>query len=166
MNFQEAMTAKERAPMLTTSDLYLAAQAGIMRRISAIKRKRCEPFGTPKSDLWGIDIESCIAEYLVARAFNLAWIPYRQNPKEIEADVGTNVQVRSTSLENGSLILHKEDKDTDIFVLVIGQSLDKRIAGWIEGRNGKTESFWQTKTGRPCYFVPQSHLRSIEDFAS
>lgn len=152
--------------MLTTSDLYFAAQAGIMRRISAIKKDRCEPFGSPKSDLWGVDIESCIAEYLVAKAFNLPWIPYRENPKEIKADVGENIQVRSTHLENGSLILHKEDDNDHIFVLVIGVGINKRIAGWIKGEDGKNKNFWQTKTGRPCYFVPQSHLHSIEDFFS
>ena len=150
--------------MLTTSHLYFAAQAGIMRRISAIKKIRSEPFGTPKDDLWGIDIESCIAEYLVAKTFDSAWIPYRDNPKEIEADVGENIQVRSTNLQHGSLILHKEDKDDHVFVLVIGQNLNKRIAGWVRGIDGKIESFWQVKTGRPCYFVPQSCLHPVEDF--
>ena len=152
--------------MLTTSDLYFAAQAGIMRRISAIKKQRIEPFGTPSTDLWGIDIEACIAEYLVAKTLNMAWIPYRENPLEIQADVGTNIQIRSTKLQHGSLILHEEDKNDHFFFLVIGTGLDKCIAGWITGEDGKLRKYWQTKTGRPCYFVPQSHLHSIEEFFS
>lgn len=155
-----------QASVLTTSDLYFAAQAGIMRRISAIKKQRNEPFGTPSTDLWDVDIESCIAEYLVAKAFNMAWIPYRENPIEIQADVGANIQIRSTKLQYGNLILHEEDKDDHFFVLVIGTGLDKRIVGWITGEDGKQQMYWQTKTGRPCYFVPQSRLHSIEEFFS
>lgn len=148
---------------LTTSDLYFAAQAGIMRRISAIRANRPEPYGALAEDLWGNDIESCAAEMLVARAFGVNWIPYANNPQSITADVGDNIQVRSTRRDNGCLLLHKEDKDDHIYVLVTGSGIQKRIRGCILGSDGKRSEYWRESTGRPCYFVPQSKLSDIAD---
>ena len=144
---------------LTTADLYLAAQAGIMRRISAIKNKRQERYGTPAEDLWGNDIESCIAEMLVARAFNVNWTPYADDPRTIKADVGENIQVRSTRRNDGCLLLHPHDKDDQLFVLVTGSGVNKTIKGCIKGADAKKPKYWRESTGRPCYFVPQSALK-------
>jgi hypothetical protein len=152
------------AYQLTCADLYLAGHAGVMRRISAISKKRLEPYGKPQLDLWGLDIESCAAELLVSRALNQSWTPYASSPDEIISDVGRSVQVRQTSRLNGCLILHDKDNDDHAFVLVVGTSNNQRICGWIRGIAGKQKLFWRTDTGRPAYFVPQSILKPLSEF--
>ena len=143
---------------LTTEDLFTAANAGILRRLSAIKNNRKESYGIPPEDLWGNDIESCIAEMLVSRAFNVSWTPYAVDPSTIKADVGDNIQVRSTPRDNGCLILHKKDNDDQFFVLVTGSSLNMKIKGWIKCADGKKQKFWRDNVPNPAYFVPQSEL--------
>lgn len=149
------------AVQLTRADLYLAGHAGVMRRLSAMSKQRPEPFGTPSSDLWGVDIESCAAELLVSRSLNQSWTPYALNPVEIISDVGTLVQVRHTPRANGCLILHDKDSDDHAFVLVVGLGTSQRIVGWLWGRDGKQLCHWRTSTGRPAYFVPQEALSPI-----
>lgn len=148
---------------LTKADLYLAGHAGVMRRISAISKRRPEPYGKPESDLWGVDIESCAAELLVSRALNQSWTPYAASPNQIVSDVGRSVQVRQTARHDGCLILHDKDQDEHAFVLVVGTSISQRICGWIRGAAGKQQLFWRTDTGRPAYFVPQSNLKPLSE---
>jgi len=148
---------------LTKADLYLAGHAGVMRRISAISKSRPEPYGRPQSDLWGLDIESCAAELLVSRALNQSWTPYAASPGEIVSDVGRSVQVRQTPRPDGCLILHDRDSDDHAFVLVVGTSINQRIAGWIRCSDGKQPRFWREDTGRPAYFVPQLHLKPLPE---
>ena len=147
---------------LTHQDLLMAAQAGIYRRISALKRQRQELYGTPTGDLWGVDIEACIAEMLVSLTLDKSWRPFAQSTKDIQADVGLNIQVRHTCRKDGCLILHKYDKDDQIYVLVTGVALDQQIKGWISGADAKHEKFWNTKVPRPAYFVSQSVLKPME----
>lgn len=143
---------------LTTADLYLAAQAGILRRISAIKSNRHQRHGNRETALWDQDIEGCIAEMLVAKAFNINWTPYADDPKSLKSDVGEDIQVRSTKRSDGCLLVHPDDPDEQMFVLVTGTGLDKTIKGYIKGSYAKKPKYWRTSTGRPCYFVPQSDL--------
>lgn len=147
---------------LSDTDLYFAGLAGVMRRISAMRKKRPEPYGKPSTDLWGTDIESCAAEMLVSMAIDRAWIPYRSTPGQIKSDVGTIFQVRSTDREDGCLLLHERDRDHHVFVLVVGSGCNKRIAGCILGSKGKQERFWNKKAPRPCYYVPQHELEQME----
>ena len=143
---------------LTIEDLFTAAHAGVLRRLSAIANNRKHIFGDGPEDLWGNDIESCIAEMLVSRSFNVSWRPYAADPNVIKADVGDNIQVRSTKRKDGCLIMHKKDKDDQYFVLVTGSGLNMKIKGWIKCADGKKQKFWRDNVPNPAYFVPQSEL--------
>jgi hypothetical protein len=78
------------------------------------------------------------------------------------ADVG-HVQVRTTKHSHGCLILHPEDPDDDVYVLVTGDPPSLRLVGRIRGRDGKRPEFWRdpTSKGRPAFFVPQEALRPL-----
>lgn len=146
---------------LTHHDLYFAAQAGILRRISAIARNRQELHGTPTTDLWGVDIEACIAELLVSLTINSRWRPFLTTPAELPADVGNSIQVRHTKLDHGCLIVHNHDKDDQKFVLVTGTGLDQKISGWILGIDAKKPMHWKPTARCPAYFVKQEYLNDI-----
>lgn len=148
---------------LTHQDLYIPAQAGILRRISAIAKKRPEPNGSPTSDLWGIDIESCIAEYLVSQVLDLSWKPFISNPGELIADVGKRIQVRHTATPNGHLLMHKKDPSDQNYVLVTGSMINQKIAGWIPATEGKLEKYWNTNCRTHCFWIPQSALQPITE---
>ena len=65
----------------------------------------------------------------------------------------------------GHLLLHKEDADEDLFLLVTGFSGDYVIRGWIQCFEGKKEEYWKSEFGRPdrsCYWVPQEALNPMD----
>lgn len=145
---------------LDSREQLMAAMAGIMRRISAIRKGRKEPYGTPKADLWGNDIESSGAEAAVAKALNLYWTSVKE--KVGPGDVG-NFEVRSTNRADGSLIVHDRDPDDVPFILVRGTFPDYEIVGWMFGRDAKDEKYRFRGDGRPAFFVPGTHLRDVEE---
>lgn len=153
------MTARPDPFIITLKrhELFMGAQAGMLRRLSALRRQRQERRGTPKLDLWGTDIEAALAELAVARLYNLYWERLADTPSELEGDVG-RLQVRSTWRENGRLIIHREDKDDAAFVLVTGRAPTYTIRGWILGAKAKQEHWWNEGDGRPAFFVPQGAL--------
>ena len=76
------------------------------------------------------------------------------------SDVG-HYEVRAIDQPNRSLILHKEDKDAAIFILVVlhgefGAWHSGELAGWLYGHEGKHQSYWRDPTGenRWAFFVP------------
>lgn len=142
---------------LQRHELFLGAQAGITRRLEAAKHGRGDRYGAPPSDLWGIDIEACLAELAVAKAYDLYWERLAYDPATLRGDVAT-LQVRSTWREDGCLILHEEDRDDATFILVTGCAPTYTVRGWIQGRAGKQRQWWREGDGRPAYFVPQAAL--------
>jgi len=104
------------------------------------------------------DIRSCLAEMAVAKAYGQYWVPATNEFRELAADVGEDIHVRSTTLSNGRLILHERDK-RGWYCLVIDSLPEYKIVGWIHTDDGINKSFWSDPgTGRPAYFVPQYNL--------
>jgi hypothetical protein len=128
-----------------------------MRRLSAIKHGRRDRYGPPSLDLWRLDIEGCLAELVVAKAYGHYWERLASDPATLPGDVG-RLQVRSTWRDDGSLILHDEDSGGAIFVLVTGSAPTYTVRGWIRGSEGKQSQWWREGDGRPAYFVPQGAL--------
>jgi hypothetical protein len=108
------------------------------------------------------DAESAVSEALVSKVTGRAWIggeTVKDDPNL--GDVAGGVAVRWTERRNGSLILHPEDKDHLNAVLVVGNSPDQRIVGWINVADGKRLGTWRTDVRFPAFFVSQSHLDDI-----
>lgn len=150
---------------LSLSELQLCAYVGANRRVMAVKLKRSEPYGTPLSPgLWDNDVESCCAEFAVAKATGLLWhFELASKTKDVVADVGWDVQVRWTRRDDGSLIVYKRDRPDQVYVLVIGQAPNFRVVGWLPGAEAQNEAWWGRKTkDNYAYWVPQGALRSPE----
>lgn len=146
---------------LSWPEVAQAATVGVWRRIHAYRRARSQPYGNPTHDLWGLDIESACAELAVAKALGRYWAgSFVGDPSSLNGDVGDELQVRSTWRTNGCLLVHPADRDSDIFVLVVGTAPTYRLAGWTLGETAKKPQFWRDAE-RPCFFVPQSSLAPI-----
>lgn len=138
---------------LTASEMMLAAQAGVMRTVQNLVQGATGAHGSAADD-WSMSIEGALAEWAASKALGVHWPGKGQMRGD---DIG-GMQIRSTRNPAGSLILHKTDRDGDIFVLMVGQASEWRPAGWIRAASGKQDRFWRTDIRSPAYLVPQSEL--------
>jgi len=79
---------------------------------------------------------------------------------------GTRYQVRTATKDTGDLVVRENDKDDEVFVLVVpNPSLPEfRIVGWMEGAEAKVPENWKQPNPSlpPAWFVPQAALHPIE----
>lgn len=142
---------------LSWFECFMAAQAGCMRRIEALKVGRTDRYGAVHNGCyWDVDVEGAAAEMAVSKHFNVYWEPVVRNPKTLEADVGNKYQVRHTGLPNGCLLIHPDD--SGLFVLAVGLMPTFRIFGPVDAHLCKQDRWWREDTGRPAYFFPQSEF--------
>ncbi len=146
---------------LTYSEMYVGAMVGILRQIRDLQSGkiggsggRNKPADAP--DWWQVHIEGALKEQALAQYTGCNWTAVGD---QYGNDVGPH-EVRSTDLDHGCLLLHDSDADDTPYWLVVGQHGEYRIVGWIWGRDGKRDEYWQDKSGqnRPAYFVPQAAL--------
>ena len=147
---------------LDHGEAFTAAIAGLQRQFRAIQRGAKNLTGTTIKDEFTTNIHGAIAEALVAKTLGLYC--NMSGADRVVADVGTNIEVRHTTLSNGGLIVKKPDKDTSKYYLVCGIYPDLRIIGWMYGKDCKQERYWvdTNKKGEkipaPHYLVPQFDL--------
>jgi len=144
---------------LSSWEMILAAQAGIMRQVENLSKHREPNHDANHENDWQRNIEGCMGEYVLAKYLNIHW-----TGKGIigDLDVGP-YEVRTTSKETNRLIIHPEDRDNAIFWLICGINGRYKIMGWILGIHGKQQEYWKDPAGgRPAYFVPQSALMPPE----
>ncbi len=133
-------------------EIEMAALVGLRRRMESLNFKDT----SQGKHLWEQDIQGAAAELAVAKHLNRYWDGSVNTYKR--GDVGF-LQVRSTPLLDGSLIVREGDADNDVFVLVVGSIPTFRVVGSISARDAKDTSFRRAPNGRPAaYFVPQSAL--------
>lgn len=104
--------------------------------------------------------ESIGAEMAMARYFGDHDFRPTINTFKQEADYGSNIEVKWTKYESGSLILGNTDRDSDIAVLIVGRSPVYRIAGWIPVVMGKRDRYYLAK--QRSWWIGQGNLQSIE----
>ena len=92
---------------LSEEEMEIAAQVGSRRRIRAQVYGWNDKHGYDGSKGWDVDIEGAAAEEAFCRYRGLYWGGHIDTFKA--ADVGDNIQVRCTELEDGCLILRGED---------------------------------------------------------
>ena len=110
-----------------------------------------------------LDIQGCIAEYAVSLALGREWVGFATDFQNLKADVGSNIQVRSTYLPHGNLILHPKDQDEQVFILVRLHDLPSvEIVGWARGKEVKQPRYWKEPVpNRPCYLYPHQLLKGL-----
>lgn len=104
--------------------------------------------------------ESIVAEILVARYLGYVDFDPRSSRFKQTADVGSNIEVRWTRYDTGSLIVYENDRVTDVAVLVTGRSPNYNLAGWIPVAIAKKPRY--RSSSQPTWWVTQQNLQPIE----
>jgi hypothetical protein len=104
--------------------------------------------------------ESIVAEILVARYLGYVDFDPRASRFKETADVGSNIEVRWTRYDTGSLIVYENDRVTDVAVLVTGRSPNYNLAGWIPVAIAKKPRY--KSSTQPTWWVTQQNLQPIE----
>ena len=100
-------------------------------------------------EVMGRDIGGILAELVVGRKFDRAYLP-AMNVFHKQADVGEDIEVRSTPHLNGSLILRDNDDPGRRYVLVICDPMQGfAVRGWCYGVEAMTDEWRMTGEGRP-----------------
>jgi len=160
------VTAPDRwSGKLDPAEFFLAGVVGVMRRCMNIRggetvRRRSE------IGMWDKDIIGAIGEMFACQKTGLRWLSVLQ-----KGGMDTlPLEVRTTDYHYGSLILHPEDPDDRMFVLVTADTefYSYCLRGGILGADGKHKRFWKDKanSGRPAYYVPQDALMPMDDVAA
>ena len=140
---------------LSWPEVLLAANAGIMRRVSALRRGRADLYPDASRPMWDRDINGALAEVAVAKWMGVFW---SGTVGRVDLpDVG-NLQVRSKTQDGDRLVVRPDDDDADIFVSVLVQPPQYRLCGWLYGREAKREE-WVVSHG--CYFVRDEFLHPM-----
>jgi hypothetical protein len=102
-------------------------------------------------------IRGAHCEFAASIMLNLYWRPMIGEIKS--RDVGGLVEVRSTILETGRLIVKPDDHDDAPFVLIMANmdALSFRFGGWLFARNAKAYPLCRD-FGDPAHFIEQSNL--------
>ena len=103
--------------------------------------------------------ETVSAELVVAKYLNLPFDPFESKFK-IKADVGDIFEVKWTHWDDGNLIVHEYDRNTDIAILVTGKYPFYRIAGWIPVAIAKRDRY--RHHSQPNWWIAQHHLMPID----
>ena len=140
-------------------EVAIGAMVGVRRQIKHRMRGDLHRWGENGIGPWDRDVESACAEKFVARMTGL----YHFDGEDGATDVGPH-QVRQTSLPDGRLILHPDDKDHEAFILVVGRAPVYEMIGWCFGREGKLPEYWDDNAKTPAFFVPRAFppMRAME----
>jgi hypothetical protein len=95
------------------------------------------------------DVGGILAEMVVGRKFSRTFLP-AINTFHNQADVGEDIEVRSTPHLNGSLILRDNDDPGRRYVLVICDPMAGfEVKGWCYGIEAMTDEWHMKGEGRP-----------------
>jgi hypothetical protein len=143
------------AVTLTNAEMLTAAICGARRGVQGrVKGRRHRWNSQSDRAQWDDDIEGSGGELAVAKAFGMYPTGMGGDAPE-PGDVGP-LEVRTTPRHDGRLILHPDDDDNRLFVLVTGSMPNYVIRGWIIAGDGKQPGHWEDPTGkgRWAFFVP------------
>ena len=147
---------------LSREDEVVAAQTGLARE----SRYGSNPKFTGNKGNFHqaitIHSEAVGAEMAVARYFGIENFVPTVNTFKNEPDVlwnGVGLEVKQTPHKTGHLIIRDDDRDTDIAVLVTGESPTYYVVGWIPVAVAKKPRFLSSQGG---YWVSQINLQPIE----
>jgi hypothetical protein len=145
---------------LSEAEVEAARMLGRKRHECSLNRKSTR--GLMGEDSLDLHTVGAIGEFAVAKALNL-YQGFTVNNFD-GPDIEPDIQVRTTRLKGGRLIMTERDEPFQKYVLVVGEEPELDVVGWVWGFEGQ-EKKWLTdpKNNRPpAYFVPRDALRPIE----
>jgi hypothetical protein len=146
---------------LTPRELAMAVNVGMQRLVASTEAGLNHASTYHRSFLKRLEEETVGAcgEIAFSKAFGKYWSPSVNTFHDI-ADVGTDIEVRSTRLDSGSLIVRDNDAGDRWFVLVTGEPPLMTIRGRILGSEAKKPQYVRDPHGhRKAWFVPQEALQ-------
>ena len=151
--------------VLTIYESRMLTWVGRKRFENAVRNHR-NPGDGPSSSGPEHHIRGTHCEYASSIIFNLYWRPAIG---ELERpDVGGLLEVRSTDLEHGRLIVKPNDDDDAPFVLIEDMgNLHYRAVGWLYARQAKQfplERKWLkrwSRWGDPAHYVSRQDLANL-----
>lgn len=144
---------------LTWPELVLAANAGVMRRISAVKAGRFARYGATDAGAWDHDVNGALAEMAVAKWAGVFW---SGTVGQVDAaDVG-RLQVRSKVDPGHRLVIRPTDIDDEVFISVLVSIPQCKLCGWLTAREAKRDEWLVSVNRPPMYFVTDQFLRPME----
>lgn len=147
--------------VLTAPEVRICEWVGQQRFAAACRANRDPGAGPSKDDQTPTNhIHGAQCEFAASIMLNLYWRPSVGSIDQM--DIGGLVEVRSTVLEHGCLIVKPKAADTSPYMLVIKRDNQFRFGGWIMAGAAKKNPL-VTKFGDPGHFVRQEQLH---DFAS
>lgn len=146
---------------LDWKEMILAAHAGVLRQVENVKKRQRPKYGAGNQNDWQLHIEGCLGEYAAAKILGVFPTAFG---KYGESDLYGHLEVRTRSQPWHSLILHDDDPDDAIFILITGVNGTYTMEGWIVCKDGRKPEYWKDPAGgRPAYFVPTEALNPIEE---
>jgi hypothetical protein len=107
------------------------------------------------------DVGGILAELVVGRKFSRTFLP-AINTFHNQADVGEDIEVRSTPHLNGSLILRDNDDPGRRYVLVVVDPMRGfAVRGWIYGYEATKDEWHKKGEGRAAWWY-RGPLRAWE----
>jgi hypothetical protein len=147
--------------VLTPAELRMAAMIGVERHFEALKAGLPNRHGARPEMAWSLHIEGAAGEMVVAKVLGVHW-EGTINTYKHGGDIGSALQVRTRSRHDFDLIVRKDDRDEDEFVLVTGVAPRYQVHGYIRGRRAKDARWLQEHGGREAaYFVPKAELEPL-----
>jgi len=145
---------------LSWEECFEALVVGVRRFCNARQDERRQLYRPVWKHGYLPDLEGACAEKAFAKLSGLYW-PATVQPDSREGDV-SGWHIRSTTHEDGALILHERDADDARFALMTGFAPGFILRGGIDGATGKRlGKFQQRGDGAPAYYVDQHLLRTI-----
>ena len=154
---------------LTKESMAIAGMVALFRQIENIEKNRKHAHGASNEYSWQMHIEGCMGEFITAKYLGIFWDGKLGDLSP--GDIG-KIEARTaggaTGFEKGNihdrrLCIHKTDKDDSPFVHITGVNGYYQIHGWLYGKEGKKDEYWQDPTGqkRFAYYADNDKLRSM-----
>lgn len=103
--------------------------------------------------------ESIASEWCVAKYLNLPFNPYKMKFK-VCADVGEIFEVKWTHWNDGQMIIHEYDRNSDIAILVTGSYPYYKLQGWIPVAVAKKDRY--RHHNQPNWWITQANLMPMD----
>ena len=104
-----------------------------------------------------VGAECAVAEYFGWQDFK----PLNGAFKDV-ADVGQNIEVKHTYLEQGNLIITYLDRDDDFAVLVTGRAPVYHLVGWLWVKECKNDKYRSKHIQGDSYLIPRADLKPMD----
>ncbi|MGY3130081.1 hypothetical protein ACVWZM_000763 [Bradyrhizobium sp. USDA 4501] len=145
---------------LSWSEVWFAINAGVMRRLNAVRNGRKELYQVHAAASWNEDINGCIAELALAKYLGVFW---SGTVGRIDLpDVG-RLEVRSKIETQHRLVVRKSDDDAKLCVSVLVGIPTCQLCGWMLAQDAKRSEWLLADPGKPDrFFVPNAELHPVE----